>query len=170
MRRTLLLAGSTLLALATFALEKAAEAADKAGRFSATLKIGPAINLDDTRTQFTLNPEIAVALDRDYNAYLGINPQFQFADNYTTINIPLTFQYDIELPVDGLYLYPKVSAGLSYILQLERAFFMLEPAFGVKYQAHKNFHVGLEPIAIPLYMGKIFAAQYHIFLCGGVDF
>lgn len=84
------------------------------------------------------------------------------------------FQYDIELPVEGLYLYPKVNAGFWYATSGFRGDgvpgFMLEPVFGIKYQAHKNFHVGGEPVAIPMYMGdRFFSAQYHIYVFGGFD-
>lgn len=156
-------------------VEARAAGADKAGRVMINVKIGPAIALEnDARTQFALSPEFAVALDRKYNAYLGLGPQFQFGDYFTLINIPLFFEYDIELPVKGLFLYPKVNAGLSYWAYTwhysERAFFMLEPVFGVKYQFHKNVHVGGEPIGIPLYLGKVFAAQYHLFAYVGFDF
>ena len=154
--------------------EARAAGADKAGRVMINVKIGPAINIDDTRTQFALSPEFAVALDRKYNAYLGLGPQFQFGDYFTLINIPLFFEYDIELPVKGLFLYPKVNAGLSYWANTwrysEKAFFMLEPAFGVKYQFHKNVHVGGEPIGIPIYLGRIVAVQYHLFAYIGFDF
>lgn len=166
--RSSLFASFTLAAM--LALPSVAHAADKAGRISGTLKIGPALNIDDTETQFSLSPEFGIALDKDYNAYLGIAGQFQFGDRFTTIAVPLYFQYDIELPVDGLFIYPKVNAGIWYHTQSETAGFMLEPAFGIKYQAHKNFHVGGEPIGIPMYMGEgFFAAQYHLYILGGFD-
>lgn len=179
MRRTKLMATAGALAALALALPSEALAkggADKAGRVMINIKVGPAIAIDDTRTQFSVSPEFAVALDKDYNAYLGLGPQFQFGDYFTLINIPLFFEYDIELPVKGLYLYPKIGAGLSYWANSyfrrsdEHAYFMLEPAFGVKYQFHKNVHVGGEPIAIPMYMGNIFAAQYHFFAYIGFDF
>lgn len=166
MRTALLVTGLLSLLLA---IPAEARAADKAGRISGTLKLGPALNVDDTRTQFSLSPEIAVALDRDYNAYLGLSGQFQFGDRFTTIAVPLFFQYDIELPVDGLFIYPKVNAGIWYWTQAERAAFLLEPVVGVKYQPHKNFHVGVEPIGFPLYLSEIFQAQYHLYVFGGFD-
>jgi hypothetical protein len=167
MRKVLL----SLAAVAALSVPTTALAKDKAGRFSGTLKIGPAIEIDDIETQFSLSPEFAIALDRDYNAYLGLAGQFQFGDGWTSIAIPLFFQYDIELPVEGLYLYPKINAGFWYLANpVEEPGFMLEPVFGIKYQAHKNFHVGGEPLGIPMYMGDgFFSAQYHFYVFGGFD-
>jgi hypothetical protein len=166
MRKALL----SVAALLALSVPIQAFAAEKAGRFSGTLKIGPAIQIDDAPTQFSLSPEFGIALDRDYNAYLGLAGQFQFGDRFTTIAIPLFFQYDIELPVKGLYLYPKVNAGFWYAATGDVPGFMLEPVFGVKYQAHKNFHVGGEPLGIPMYMGDgFFSAQYHFYAFAGFD-
>ncbi len=151
---------------------------EKAGPFMGNLKIGPAIRLDDFPTQFAMELEIAGALDRDNNAYLGFNPQFQFADHYHIINLTATFQYDIELPVKALYLYPKINAGLAIYGITYRGdpglAFTLQPEFGIKYQLVKNAHIGAEPISIPLYIGGNrfgggFDAQYRLFFYGGFD-
>ncbi len=150
---------------------------EKAGPFMGNLKIGPAIRLDDIPTQFALEAEIAGALDRGNDAYLGFNPQFQFADGITTINLTATFQYDIELPVRALYLYPKINAGLAIHAPGagEAALaFALQPEFGIKYQLVEHAHIGAEPISIPLYLGnnRYFGgvdAQYRLFFYGGFD-
>lgn len=169
MRPTQALARATLVALALSSVATPAAAADKAGRFSLTAKIGPAIKLDDSFLQFAGSPEFMIAVDSDYNAYLGVNPQFQYTADVLTINVPATFQYDIELPVDGLYVFPKLSGGLSYVLETGRPAGFIEPAFGIKYQAHEYVHVVLEPVGVPLYIGRYFAAQFHIFSGVGVD-
>ncbi len=160
---------AALLALAVVSAAVRADAADKAGRFSITAKVGPAINLDDSFLQVSAIPEFMIAVDNDYNAYLGVDPQFQYTADVLTFNIPATFQYDIELPVDGLYVYPKLSGGVSYVLQTGRPSGFIEPGFGVKYQAHEYVHVNLEPIGVPLYIGRYFAAQFHMFVGVGVD-
>lgn len=168
--RTNTLVWTSLAAALCLGLPATAHAADKAGRISGTLKLGPAVNIDDTRHQFSLSPEFAIALDRDYNAYIGVAGQFQFGDYFTSIAIPLFFQYDIELPVDGLFIFPKLNAGVWFLTQNDTAAFMLEPVVGIKYQAHKNFHVGAEPLGFPMYMnGDGFAAQYHFYAFGGFD-
>lgn len=157
------------VALAMLLSAAPARAADKVGRYSLTAKVGPAINLDDSFLQVAVSPEFMIAVDNDYNAYFGLNPQIQYTADVLTFNIPATFQYDIELPVDGLYVYPKLSGGLSYVLETGRPAGFIEPGFGVKYQAHEYVHVNLEPIGVPLYIGRYFAAQYHMFIGVGVD-
>jgi hypothetical protein len=179
--KTLLrLAVATLAAAGTLqALESTALAVgeEKAGPFMGNLKIGPAIRLDDIPTQFAMEVEIAGALDRGNDAYLGFNPQFQFSDGLTTINLTATFQYDIELPVKALYLYPKINAGLA-IQAPNRGDaalgFALQPEFGIKYQLVEHAHIGAEPISIPLYLGNnryigAVDAQYRLFFYGGFD-
>ncbi|MBK6518871.1 MAG: hypothetical protein IPM79_13340 [Polyangiaceae bacterium] len=178
---------STLFALATPSTAHAIEGKEKAGRWMFNIRVGAAANLGCgryygdaycgngyRRAQFVLSPEIAVGLDREYNAYLGIIPMFQVGDGFTIINVPLTFQYDIELPVKGLYIYPKVNAGYSRHIESDGNYFMLEPAVGIKYQFHKNVHFGGEPLGFPFYIGEQrgrsdFAAQYHFFAYIGFD-
>ncbi|NUP06671.1 MAG: hypothetical protein HOW73_11505 [Polyangiaceae bacterium] len=172
----------TLLLLA-FPREARAEGKDKAGRWMANIRLGVAANLGDSfdgagrrfyrRAQAVISPEIAVALDRGYHAYLGIIPQFQVGDSFTVINIPLTFQYDIELPVKGLFIYPKVNAGYSHWLEANGNYFVIEPQVGIKYQFHKNVHVGGEPLGFPIYIGERngrsdVGGQYHFL--GGIGF
>ncbi|MBL9023149.1 MAG: hypothetical protein JNL21_13195 [Myxococcales bacterium] len=152
---------------------------EKAGPFMGNLKIGPAIRLDDIPTQFAMEVEIAGALDRGNDAYLGFNPQFQFSDGLATINLTATFQYDIELPVKALYLYPKINAGLAINAPTGRGGdpalgFALQPEFGIKYQLVEHAHIGAEPISIPLYLGNnryigAIDAQYRLFFYGGFD-
>lgn len=150
---------------------------EKAGPFMGNIKIGPAIRLDEIPTQFALEAEIAGALDRGNDAYLGFNPQFQFADSFITINLTVTFQYDIELPVKALYLYPKINAGLAINAVESRdpaLGFALQPEFGIKYQIVEHAHIGAEPISIPLYLGNnryigAIDAQYRLFFYGGFD-
>ncbi|MBL8740020.1 MAG: hypothetical protein JNK04_02965 [Myxococcales bacterium] len=163
------LVAPALLTVAAFASPTRAHAAEKAGRFSITAKVGPAIKLDDSFLQVSASPEFKVAVDGDYNAYFGIAPQFQYTADVLTMNFPALFQYDIELPVDGLYLYPKLYGGLSYVLETGRPAGFIEPAIGLKYQAHEYVHVVLEPVGVPLYIGRYFAAQFHMFVGVGVD-
>lgn len=170
MKKKLSIAFALASAVSVFGAPSLASAEEKAGPFMANLKIGAAIKADDFSSQFALSPEFGIALDRDKNFYLGVNPEFQFGDNFTLLNFPVFAQYDIELPVEGLYLYPKVSAGLAYAVQGDIAFFKLEPMFGVKYQVSKNFHVGGEPIGVAIYLGRIVGVQIHLYASAGLDF
>ncbi len=146
--------------------------ANKAGRFSISAKVGPAAAIDDAPTQVSAQPELLIAVDPDFNAYFGVNPQFQFGGDATFLNFPATFQYDIELPisgVEGLYIYPKISGGIMYLLEAERIFALVEPALGVKFQPHEYFHVALEPLSFPFYFVRYFSAQYQFYVSAGVD-
>src|SRR5688572_22477633 len=108
MRRTKTVGSLTVVAATLFALAvpstAQAEGKEKAGRWMANIRVGVAANLGESfdgsrycggryyfcyrRTQFVISPEIAVALDRDYNAYLGFIPMFQVGDGFSIINLP----------------------------------------------------------------------------------
>jgi len=200
------LTAATLAASALLLLANDASAApvgeDKAGPLMGNIKIGPAVGLDDDfggvrggcggrfgcgyrHTQFALELEIAYAVDRGENAYIGFNPQFQVSDYFATINLTGTFQYDIQIAkkaVDGLYIYPKVNAGVGIVPNgfgscLGRfcdgreadVYFTLQPEFGAKFNINKNFHVLAEPLSFPMYIGERFGAQYRFFIGCGFD-
>ena len=173
----------------------------KAGPLMGNFKLAPAVSFGQGGygfTQFALQLEIAYAVDKKNAAYIGFNPQFQFAWT-TIINLTGTFQYDIELPVEGLYLYPKINAGLAifpvggygynggyngaycYDNRGRRYYcggggggsasvaFALQPEFGVKYNIKKNFHVLGEPLSFPIYIGSNTFAQWRFWLGVGFD-
>ncbi len=193
-------------ALLVSAEARAAEVGEnKAGPLMGNVKIGPAIGLDDDfggrgfggpgpgprgfgfrATQFALELEIAYAVDRGENAYIGFNPQFQVSDYFAVINLTGTFQYDIQIvenKVKGLYLYPKVNAGVGIVPNGYGSFsgrgfcsdcdaavyFDLQLEFGAKFNIWKNFHVLAEPLSFPLYIGEQFGAQYRFFVGCGFD-
>lgn len=168
---------AALLFVAFVSLPGTAQADEKAGRWMFNFRVGAAANVGcasfhpcntfSRRAQFVVSPEVAVALDRDYHAYLGIIPMFQVGDSFTIINVPLTFQYDIEIKkVEGLYVYPKVNAGYGAWLEADGNYFVIEPAVGIKYQFDKHVHVGGEPLGFMFYVGEQhgrsdFNVQYH---------
>lgn len=176
---------------------------NKAGPLMGNVKIGPAVGLDDDfggrgfggpgrglgwgrSTQFATELEIAYAVDSGQNAYIGFNPQFQVSDYFAVINLTGTFQYDIQIienKVRGLYLYPKVNAGIGIIPNgygyfrgrgfcsgcEAGVFFDLQLEFGAKFNIWKNFHVLAEPLSFPLYIGERFGAQYRFWFGCGFD-
>jgi hypothetical protein len=172
---------------------------NKAGPLMGNVKIGPAVGLDDDfggrgfgrgryyrNTQFALELEIAYAVDRGDNAYIGFNPQFQVSDYFSVINLTGTFQYDIQIvenKVKGLYIYPKVNAGVGIVPNGYGSFrgngfcsgcdagvyFDLQLEFGAKFNIYKNFHVLAEPLSFPMYIGEQFGAQYRFFIGCGFD-
>jgi hypothetical protein len=157
----------------------------KAGPLMGNFKLAPAVSFGDIGyidTQFAMELEIAYAVDKKNNAYIGFNPQFQFA-RFTNINLTGTFQYDIELPVEGLYLYPKINAGLAIFPASSYGYycgrfgcggstgvaFALQPEFGVKYNIMKNFHVLGEPLSFPIYIAGHTFAQWRFWFGVGFD-
>mgnify|MGYP000228434109 CR=1 FL=1 len=190
---------STLTLLAADASAEVGQ--NKAGPLMGNVKIGPAVGLDDDfggrgfdgrrgrgyrGTQFALELELAYAVDRGENAYIGFNPQFQVSDYFSVINLTATFQYDIQIienKVKGLYLYPKINAGVGIVPNGYGSFqgngfcsgcdagvyFDLQLEFGAKFNIWKNFHVLAEPLSFPLYIGQQFGAQYRFWLGCGFD-
>ncbi len=177
---TLSFAFTALALVMGFAHEAQAKVGEKkAGPLMGNFKLAPAVSFGDVGyidTQFAMELEIAYAVDRKNNAYIGFNPQFQFA-RFTNINLTGTFQYDIELPVEGLYLYPKINAGIaifpaanySYYGRSTQVAFALQPEFGVKYNIMKNFHVLGEPLSFPIYIASHTFAQWRFWFGCGFD-
>ncbi len=164
-------AACALAVLASNTDAAAVEENDKAGPWMANFKIGPALKITDRSvTQFAMQMEIAYAVIEE-DGYLGFAPQFQFGNRLTTITLPLAFQYDIHMPVENLYLYPRIEAGLAVFpdSNLDPAF-ALQPEFGVKYQFHENGHAILEPLSLPMYIGEFTFLQYRIYFGVGADF
>lgn len=167
----LLAATSALALLSVSPSASAVEENDKAGPWAANLKLGPAIKASRTSlTQFALQLEIAHAIVEDAG-YLGFAPQVQFGD-FQLVTIPVSFQYDIHLPIENLYAYPRIQAGVAFSPDATGGYaaFALQPEFGMKYQIDEAFHVGVEPVSLPIYIGDPTFLQYRLYVFGGADF
>jgi hypothetical protein len=78
-------------------------AAEKAGPGMVNLRLGPAFQLrGPSFTQFSIGPDFGYAVTDDNNAYILFSPQFMVS-TATVILIPMGFEYDVALPVKGLY-------------------------------------------------------------------
>lgn len=153
-----------------------AQAADKAGRFMANLKIGPAVlayptfSSGVTLVQAALIAEFGFAVTPNRNGYLLFPLGFQLSPGSSLITIPVGFQYDVPLPVRGLYLTPRgivgytaaISSGTfcsgSSGLSCTSTTFVSHlgvviPEIGVKYIIKGRFHVGFDPFSLPIYFG-----------------
>lgn len=154
----------------------------KAGPLMLNLKIGPAIELKNLPTQVALELDFGVALTGDRALYLVLAPQFHLANNLSTIMVPLGIQYDIALPVPGLYLYPRVSMGyaasiydygciLNYCASrtFHRGFAL--PEIGIKYVFRGRGNIGFEPFSMPIFFDEDWVGlQYRLLFYGGVNF
>jgi hypothetical protein len=154
----------------------------KSGPLMLNLKIGPAIELKNLPTQVALELDFGVALTGDRALYLVLAPQFHLANNISTIMVPLGIQYDIALPVPGLYLYPRVSMGYAASIYdygcvfnycatstVHRGFAL--PEIGIKYVIRGRGNVGFEPFSLPIFFEqKWVGLQYRLLFYGGVNF
>lgn len=153
-----------------------AAAADKAGRFMANLKLGPAFlayptfSSGVTLVQAALIAELGFAVTPDRNGYLLFPLAFQLSPGSSLITIPVGFQYDVRLPVRGLYLTPRGIVG--YTAAIASGSFcsstnpgsctsstfvshlgVVIPEIGVKYIIKGRFNVGFDPFSLPIYFG-----------------
>lgn len=88
--------------------------------------------------------------------YVILAPHFQFGDS-TVVTIPAGFQYDFELPVKNLYVYPRAVFGYSYLGGNGASVhsFSMTPAIGVKYVLlDGRLNVGAEPFNMPILFGE----------------
>jgi hypothetical protein len=162
---------------------------EKAGRFMANLKIGPAVCLYDIfNGPGTCSHQGAVAVELGFsvlpnkNAYLVLPLQFQFFPGRSAIMVPLGFQYDLALPVaTGLYLYPRFSVGYAAVLDVNAPGSptthagVIIPELGIKYIYRGRWNFALEPISLPILFGSTSSGAfgsiyYRILLSAGVNF
>jgi hypothetical protein len=171
----------------------------KAGRLMFNLKVGPAFAAYDdfyatstntplpvTCSSFpyecpdsglgitgTLMLDFGLAVTPDRNGYLLFPLQFQIAKAGSFVMIPIGFQYDIPLPVRGLYLTPRLSVGYAaYVVRGHRVADLgaFVPEFGAKYVIARRWNVGLDAFSLPIYFGDFTAVSYRLLLYGGVNF
>jgi hypothetical protein len=146
---------------------------EKAGRFMGNLKIGPAFlayptyGSGVTLAQAALVLEFGYAVTPDRNGYLLFPLNFQMSSFASFISIPIGFQYDIRLPIRGLYLTPRGIIGYTAAISNDSfcngfgctattsvshlGVFMAE--IGVKYVYRGRFNFGFDPFSLPIYFG-----------------
>lgn len=122
-----------------------------AGPLSATLKIGPAIEAS-TRATTQLAFELDVAYAIGDRGHVGVAPQLHVIDD-AMIVVPVAFQYDVRLPVEGLAVYPRIAAGVAMVPAADAVGFALQPAIGVKWRIDERLHAVLEPVNLPMTFG-----------------
>jgi hypothetical protein len=171
----------------------------KAGRLMFNLKLGPAFGVyDDFYTPATTTPvpptcstlpntcpdyslgatgtimlDFGIALTPNRNLYLTFPIQFQVAKPGSFVVVPIGAQYDIPLPVKGLYLTPRFSGGYAaYVVRGHRVadLGVLMPEFGAKYVFARRANVGIDAFSLPIYFGDFTAVSYRLLVYGGVNF
>lgn len=163
---------------------------EKVGRFMFNFKVGPALCAFFSVPKLGVSGSCnnshmgAIVLDLGWsvlpnkNAYLLLPLQFQFRDSVGIITVPIGFQYDFQLPVKGLFVYPRASIGYSVSIASQlngqtvtSHLGVLTPEFGVKYVFGGRWNVGAELFSLPIYFnGDGAQIYYRILLYGGVNF
>ena len=151
----------------------------KAGPFMLNLKVGPSFNLNTKEFAFAIAPELGYAVVKgDGTAffkgdlYLVLSPDVEIGQ-VVGIIIPAGVQYDAPLPLKGLYIYPRVTAGVGFIANPGKgdsgANFVVTPGVGIKYLFNPSFHIGLEPVSMPIFIGQATAAEYRAYAYAGFN-
>lgn len=149
---------------------------DKVGRFMVNLKLGPAFlayptfSSGVTLVQAALITEFGFAVTPNRNGYLLFPLGFQLSPGASLITVPVGFQYDIPLPVRGLYLTPRGIVGYTAVISNSTActgpngtscttstfvshLGVIIPEIGVKYIFKGRFNIGFDPFSLPVYFG-----------------
>jgi hypothetical protein len=131
---------------------------------------------------FVLQTEAGYAITRDRNGYLVLPLTFQLAPGFSTIMVPFGFQYDIPMPLPGLYLTPRISAGFAASVfagyygyaggyySATTLSGLLIPEFGVKYVLKGRLNFGADLFGLPIFFnGNGAVVQYRVLLYAGIN-
>lgn len=162
------------VALSFAAREAHAEEGQKSGPWMINLKLGGGFftNTGGAK-EFVLELDAGRALVGN-NGYILLSPHFSFGD-YTVVTIPVGFQWDFQMPLKDLYIYPRATFGYSYLNAGGATLhnFSVAPAVGVKYVlASGRVNVGVEPFNMPILIGGEGGPypEYRFNAYGGVNF
>jgi hypothetical protein len=144
----------------------------KAGPFMLNLKLGPALCAYPTGCphQGVFVLDLGAALTQNRNGYLILPLQLQFQTGVVAVLVPIGFQYDIKVPVRGLYVYPRISAGYAALISdgtqpgLPAGFMhsgVIIPEFGLKYVVHGRWNLGGELFSLPVFVNANGAQIYY---------
>ena len=153
---------------------------DKAGPFMANVKTGPGIGLGGAEATLGAQVDVGYAVVKGDgrrwsggDLYVVASPEFHFGTD-VVLTLPLGLQYDIPTPVEGFYIYPRLTGGIALVLQPGEEesgpTFNLTPGAGIKYVVNRTMNVGIEPVVVPIMIGDdVGAVQYRIFGYAGVN-
>ena len=130
---------------------------DKSGRFMFNFKIGPAFGVYSAGHAGTIVLDFGWSVLPNKNAYLLIPLQFQFAQGFGSVIIPVGFQYDFQMPVKNLFIYPRLSIGYAAFFgggaTVHTGTFI--PEFGAKYVFRGRWNFGAELFSLPIFFGRV---------------
>lgn len=160
---------------------------EKPGPWMFNLKMGGAFSVLVGRdygyynypAYFILEAEAGLAVDRNRAAYLILSPQFAVQPDISLVMLPFGFQYDIPMPLPGLYLTPRISAGFGgllyhgyYAAGYGTSDFVgfVTPEFGAKYVLKGRLNFGAELFSLPIiFSGNGVMLQYRALIYGGIN-
>jgi len=161
--------------------EAAQDPVGKAGPILLEAGLGPSFNLTSEDLALALSVNLGFALVKgdggtdftDGDLYLVLAPSLSIG-SLLGIILPVGLQYDIPTPIEGLYVYPKATVGYAAILNPGDGdsgdALAVTPTAGVKLQASPAFHVALEPVSLPIYLGNGSSVlEYRALALAGFD-
>jgi len=159
------------------ATEVRSEPAGKAGPLMANLKAGPSIGLGGLDATATVQLDVGYALvkGRAGDLYGVVAPEVQVGSG-VVLTLPVGVQYDIPVPIRNVYVYPRVVAGYSALLDPSDDgdsgdAFTVIPTAGVKFVPTEGFNLGFEPFGMPIHLGNgDVEVQYRMLAYGGGNF
>jgi hypothetical protein len=95
--------------------------------------------------------------------------------------IPLGFEYDFKLPLEGLYLAARISAGYGLVGTYNTFtthtlhFGFITPELALKYVVHRRWNLGIEPFGLPIALGRdddaklVLPISYRLLLSFGAN-
>jgi hypothetical protein len=144
------------------------------------IKLGPQIGLvKGSSASFALTADLGYAIIKgngrgiaDGDLYVVASPEILVGNPFALL-LGGGLQYDIPMPIRGLYIYPRAVIGAGVVVNpgagSSGAAFVLYPAVGAKYVINKRVNLGVEPFGLPMTFGPT-AASYQFNAYAGVNF
>jgi hypothetical protein len=134
----------------------------KAGPYMINVKGGPSFNVAGEDLAAVVQADLGYAILRgqgshfsDGDFYLVLSPEVEVGE-FVSLQLPLGFQYEFAV-ARGLFVYPRSTVGYGVIINPGDGesgdAFVWTHALGAKYLVSEDFHLGVEPVSVPLHVG-----------------
>jgi tetratricopeptide (TPR) repeat protein len=145
----------------------------KAGRFMANIGIGAGIGLNYPQLEAALQLEAGYSVLKNGNGYLIVPLQFHVSSTLRLLMIPVGFQYDIKLPVRGLYIGVRGSLGYAvgfadgnaapYVVNATQVthWGVFAPEANLKYIIKGRVNLGIQPVSFPVLFNTANVVAYY---------
>jgi hypothetical protein len=132
---------------------------------------------------FSIGLDYERALSSDGRVWLVASPTYLVNPYLTEALLPVGLEYDLPLPVTGLSLFGRLSAGAAVLIGLDyttsppsrpiAVVGLIEPEIGLRLALGDRWSVTLEPASVPITIGATGSATallYRASLGVGVSF